>query len=943
MILKTAVKEVCLKMDGDSCAILVPATLSKQSQELQGVESSDSTFFQSIALFRRGEPENPSPSPEPSPQSSPGKTPLEAAGSSYLSLPFDMDPVRKRGLRGTRVYFRPDQLERLPSKPLVSVEGDLEHENLRGLFADSGESTPGRFRTLIVCMLDVGEAQPGMLVVIMPPVVLPVTRPPTPPPRSDEIAYVPWWHRLGNGIRRAGQRLKRFVKWVGGSNTSDVELGRADGTSLDEDRESMDVMQQGHVGDVMPPGQTQPLLAPQQPPEPVAVPVPPHLTWTTSLLADVSEQIGIALQQAQLMSQARLRMAELSERNEALLKARNEIKIAQAQKDFTAVMSHEIRTPLFAISALSSMLIETLKSQQESWKKTMDEAVDVMNMVKKSGDLLVAIVNNILDFAKYEEDGFTLDRIPFSVREAVEGAAEIVAIQDVDGRFPFVTTSVSDRVPAVVVGDVTRFRQILVNLLSNACKFTPSDGKVSLSMDIASLDKWQQDYHGQISGRSRVLGDGKVQVVVEVADTGIGIKQEDLGVVFGRFVQADSSITRKYGGTGLGLAIAKKLCDLMGGDIGVRANWEEGKGTRFSFYVSLETVNDEEPAKGPGEGVYDGLCVAVVDGRGAVEAEEHVRACSKNATIHTFSTLSSFFQIPSTDLPNFHAILVDHSTIPSSEHRPRLHRLCQSPAIGPRCGMLCTPFQKRSWREETSKWSSFGGDHSVGLMRPMKMDQVAGFLRKVGEEFLDMDALREVWDGPAVILGCEDGDPNGAAGGAVGGDGGKEVVQNDAGGVEERVGEEKVEGKHGVSILVVEDNRVNQMVIRKMLNHLGYGCDVAGDGIEALEAMLGSPEGFERYAVVFMDIVMPLKDGYETTRDLRSLVPDETKRPWVIGLTANAGGEDRIRCLEVGMNDFISKPASIDDLRAAMSRYFTQLLDGNEGANAETGLGTGAD
>ncbi|CAG8449379.1 10379_t:CDS:10, partial [Ambispora leptoticha] len=293
---------------------------------------------------------------------------------------------------------------------------------------------------------------------------------------------------------------------------------------------------------------------------------------TLTFLEDLAEQISIALAQADLIEQDKVRIHQLAEQNEALIQARKEASAIQAHREFLAVMSHEMRTPLYAIFALTSMLLEMPDLENQE----MAEIRDLLEIIKKSGDMLIAIINNVLDFSKYEEEHLHLERVPFCVQEAVETSVDMVALQghgrDCSPR-PRISYLIERDVPVNVIGDMTRFRQIIVNLLSNACKFTPADGDVIIKV-----------------GSSYAMRDGerKVCVKIEVSDTGIGISEEVLPRLFEKFSQADASITRRYGGTGLGLAIVRKLIKLMDGEIKVEKNTDAANGTKMVFYVHLE-------------------------------------------------------------------------------------------------------------------------------------------------------------------------------------------------------------------------------------------------------------------------------------------------------------------------------------------------------------------
>ncbi|KAI8847675.1 hypothetical protein BC829DRAFT_490504 [Chytridium lagenaria] len=567
-----------------------------------------------------------------------------------------------------------------------------------------------------------------------------------------------------------------------------------------------------------------------------------------SMLGDVAEQVGIALQQANLMRQLRLKMGLLAEQNGALTKARTEMKVAQAQKDFTA-------------------MVESLPPTSEQYSN-MQEVLDMMKIVKRSGDMLVSIVNNVLDFAKYEEESFIPDRVPFNLCEAVETAAEIVSLQDSEGKFPVIMTFISLAVPNIV----TRFRQILVNLLSNACKFTPSDGEVVLTVNANPLE-----------------------------DIGLGSGQKTLPMMFEEFTQADASITRKYGGTGLGLAIARRLCHLMKGEIGVTPN-PERRGTRFWFHVYLGKYKSEEWEAGQQleflgnidlggavrEGV-GGICVGVVsrEGKGLDEVREKLLRCGV-MNVTSFPSLTDvLFASPT---PVLNALIIDFRTIFTLSETALLQRLCTNPRLGRLCGIL------RTFPSKTRE--AVIDDFSVALARPIRMERFFAFIRGVLSGRATSFQLDQCVESvPGLEMEAEAGRRKLAL---------PSVTASSASPAAKTL--------RSFMVLVVEDNTVNQMVIGKMLRRLGQKFDVANDGLEALKKMEEKD-----YDVVFMDIMMPEMDGYQATCELRRRFKDPVK-PWVIGLTANAFWDERVKCKEVGMNDFISKPASLEDIKTALER-----------------------
>ncbi|KAJ3187550.1 hypothetical protein HK101_009373 [Irineochytrium annulatum] len=699
-----------------------------------------------------------------------------------------------------------------------------------------------------------------------------------------------------------------------------------------------------------------------------------------TLFADIAEQTGIALQQASMMETERVRTEELAERNASLRMVQKEIRVAREQKDFTAVMSHEMRTPLFAISALSSMILELGGFEERAG---LEEVEEMMNVIKSSGDMLISIVNNILDFSKYDDEHFRLDLNPFVLRDAVEASAELVAMQDVEGRYPQIVLMVSRDLPIVVVGDITRLRQLIVNLISNACKFTGPEGDVVVT--VSRADGGIPDNDDEEAGI--------VRVKVSVVDSGIGIDKDAAGMLFEKFTQADASIRRKFGGTGLGLAIARQLCKLMKGDITARPNVGE-PGTTFEFTACLQAYRPTEWEASGTIGVpctytlmnpkYDGFVIGVIEER--VKSwnglKEKLLACGNVRTIH-YPDIQAMLQ--STEPVN--GVIFDYRTVLLLDGADDLRTFCCSPSVGPRIMVLLTARFRRCPKARVRRSEH---DLSTHRGRPLKMADLTAWLDSlhelggavsVRERLNAEEALARVPPPQQLEKQTESGAPSSppragpvqvltsaerplpaalklstglrsastgsrlpqspqsfappssvlsAGPGGMASAGSTVVVGGSISGVNVPADAAlSLAAVPKLSVLVVEDNKVNQMVIGKILTKLGHAYELANDGqqgVRMVEAkfvagrLAGDAEQEERgrrregsggngrmpgmYDVILMDIMMPNLDGRAATKEIRGLLGEDT-RPWIIGLSANAFWEERMLCFEVGMNDFI--------------------------------------
>ena len=473
--------------------------------------------------------------------------------------------------------------------------------------------------------------------------------------------------------------------------------------------------------------------------------------------------------------------------------------------------------------------------------------------VQSCGQTLLTLINDILDFSKIEAGKMYLERIDFDLRTSVEEAVELLAERAHAKRIE-IACLVHHAVPVTLRGDPQRLRQILLNLLSNAVKFTEK-GEVILRV---KLEEQRGD---------------AVMVRFEVSDTGIGITPDQRGRLFESFSQADSSTTRKYGGTGLGLAISKKLCDLMKGRIGVES--EPGRGSTFWFTASLE-IRPEAAHPHLREDL-SGLRVLVVDGnattreilcdrlgawnleaRSVSDGPEALRLLEASPGGSPFNLVIFDLQLPGTDGLNLARSI-------------RANPLWSSVKL-----LLLASFGMRG--------------HAV----QSREAGVNGYLSKPVREAQLQECIR-------ALMGIEED-----AAAARGGDAGLVTAHN--------IREAKASGR--ARILVVEDNEVNQMVATRQLDKLGYRCDVAANGREAVAAASRA-----RYDVILMDCHMPEMDGYEATRAIREAQRAGGTRTPIIAMTADALQGDREKCLDAGMDDYISKPVRTEDLAAVIGRW----------------------